>query len=82
MPHPQVTLSMSKELPVVVEYRISDIGHISCAPSTPSRRTLPVMDQCLCLPGIVVPCGQKQAPETTSDYAAQQYLAKALTLGK
>ena len=29
---PQVTLSMSKELPVVVEYRISDIGHISCAP--------------------------------------------------
>ena len=30
----QVTLSMSKELPVVVEYRISDIGHISCAHST------------------------------------------------
>lgn len=27
----QVTLSMSKELPVVVEYRINDIGHISCA---------------------------------------------------
>ncbi|KAK9845702.1 hypothetical protein WJX81_000064 [Elliptochloris bilobata] len=26
---PTVTLSMSKELPVVVEYRISDIGHIS-----------------------------------------------------
>jgi proliferating cell nuclear antigen len=25
---PQVTLSMSKELPVVVEYRIADIGYV------------------------------------------------------
>jgi hypothetical protein len=25
---PQVTLSMSKELPVVVEYRIADMGYV------------------------------------------------------
>jgi proliferating cell nuclear antigen len=27
----QVTLRMSKELPLVVEYRIQDMGHIRCA---------------------------------------------------
>ena len=50
MLHPQVTLSMSKELPVVVEYRISDIGHISCAPHYTQPPPWPLTDQCPCLP--------------------------------
>lgn len=28
----QVMISMSKELPVVVQYRIEDMGHIRCTP--------------------------------------------------
>ena len=45
MLHPQVTLSMSKELPVVVEYRISDIGHISCALVYTQPPPWPLTDQ-------------------------------------
>ena len=29
---PQVTLSLSEDVPLLVQYRINDIGHISCAP--------------------------------------------------
>ena len=29
----QVTLSMSKELPIVVEYKIADMGYVRCAPA-------------------------------------------------
>ena len=29
---PNVSLSLSKDLPIVVDYNIADMGHIKCAP--------------------------------------------------